>query len=108
MFFMFHYIYSIQVIRCAADLTRQSRRQYDNDHYIWEITLNGTNKQTKNSELTFHADETMPLFHYNTFFQLLLFHKAFKTTKQSTISFFFSHKDGSIPSLADILHHILT
>ena len=81
MFFMFHNFYSIQVIWCAADLTRQSRRQYDNDRYMWEITLNGTNKQTKNFDLTFHADETMPLFHCNTFFQLLFFGNAFKITK---------------------------
>ena len=41
MFLMFHYFYSIQLIRCVADLTRQCRRQYDNDRYKWEVTLNG-------------------------------------------------------------------
>ena len=65
MLFMFHNFYSIQVISCAADLTRQSRRQYDNKRYMWEITLNGINKQIKNFDLTFHGDETMPLFHCN-------------------------------------------
>ena len=67
-----------------------------------------TNKQTKILDLTFHADETMPLFHCDTMFQLLFFHNAFEATKQSTISLFFSHADGFIPSLADILHHLLT
>ena len=63
-----------------------------------------TNKQTKNFDLTFHADETMPLLHCNKFFQLLFFRNAFKTTKLPTISVSFSHTDGFIPSLTDILH----
>ena len=67
------------------------------------------NKQTKSFDLIFHADETMPLLlRCNTFFQLLFFHNAFKTTKQSTISIFLSHMDGFIPSLADTLQLILT